>query len=90
MSAPEQDKKAGVEDTSASAECRAELIFYARNSSSETRPVEILGDYACDYRRPDWEHRWIEWNSRQNPFLHLFLCANHARALGLISQSPAS
>jgi hypothetical protein len=86
MSAPEQQKKAGVEDTSASAECRAELIFYARNSSSEARPVEILGDYACDYRRPDWEHRWMEWNSRQNPFLHLFLCANHARALGLISQ----
>jgi hypothetical protein len=86
MSAPEQRKKVTVEKTSPGAECRAELIFYSRLSSSAARPVEILGDYACDYRRPDWEHRWTEWNSRQNPFLHLFLCANHARALGLISK----
>ena len=86
MSAPEQKKKVIEENSSAGAECRAELIFYARISSSVARPVEILGDYACDYRRPDWEHRWTEWNSQQNPYLHLFLCANHARELGLISK----
>jgi hypothetical protein len=86
MSSPEQKKKAVVESTSDSAACRAELIFYARTSSGTAPPVAILGQYACDYRRPDWEHRWTEWNSRQNPFLHLFLCANHARELGLISK----
>ena len=84
MSIPKQEKKS--ENTSSGAECRAELIFYARNSSSESDPVEILGEYACDYRRPDWAHRWSEWNSRQNPFLNLFLCTNHARELGLISK----
>jgi len=84
MSAPEQKKKVVVENTSVAAECRAELIFYARDSSGVARPVDILGEYPCDYRRPDWEHRWSEWNSRQNPYLHLFLCAKHARALGLL------
>ena len=86
MSAPEQKKRVAVEDTSAGAECRAELIFYARISSGAAPPVAILGQYACDFRRPDWEHRWTEWNSGQNPYLHLFLCSNHARALGLISK----
>jgi len=86
MSAPEKKNKVAVENSSAGAECRAELIFYARASSGEARPVEILGQYACDYRRPDWEHRWTEWNTRQNPYLHLFLCENHARALGLIGK----
>jgi len=86
MSAPEQKKKVAVEDTSAGAECRAELIFYARISSGAPPPVAILGQYACDYRRPDWEHRWTEWNSGQNPYLHLFLCSNHARAFGLIGK----
>jgi hypothetical protein len=84
MSAPEQKKKVVVDNTTVAAECRAELIFYARDSSGAARPVDILGEYACDFRRPDWEHRWSEWNSRQNPYLHLFLCAKHARALGLI------
>ena len=86
MSAPEQKKKVAEEDTSAGAECRAELIFYARISSGAAPPVAILGQYACDYRRPDWKHRWTEWNSGQNPYLHLLLCSNHARALGLISK----
>jgi hypothetical protein len=84
MSAPEQKKRVAVENASTGAECRAELIFYAQSTSREARPVEILGEYTCDYRRPDWEHRWSEWHSRQNPYLHLFLCAKHARALGLI------
>jgi len=86
MSAPEQKKKVVVENTSAGSECRAEFIFYARVSSGAVSPVAILGHYACDFRRPDWEHRWTEWNSRQNPFLHLFLCSNHARELGLITK----
>jgi len=86
MSFPEQNKKVVVESTSDSAECRAELIFYARTASGTAPPVAILGQYACDYRRPDWEHRWTEWNSGQNPYLHLFLCSNHARAFGLIGK----
>ena len=43
MSAPEEKEKIAVEDTSADAECRAELIFYARISSGAAPPVAILG-----------------------------------------------
>jgi hypothetical protein len=46
--------------------------------------VEVLGDYACDFRRPDWAHRWSDWNFGQNPYLNLFLCAKHAREFGLM------
>jgi hypothetical protein len=47
------------------------------------RSVQVLGDYACDFRRPDWAHRWADWNSGRNSYLNLFLCAKHARELGL-------
>ena len=84
MNAPESKKKALSENVAVSTPCRAELIFYARTVRDELHSVEVLGDYTCDYRRPDWGHRWAEWNSRQNPYLNLFLCTNHARELGLI------
>lgn len=84
MNAPKPKKKISVENASAGTPCRAELIFYARTPHDELRPVGVLGEYTCDYRRPDWDHRWVEWNSRQNPYLNLFLCTNHARELGLI------
>lgn len=64
--------------------CRAEFIFYAQTGSAEARPERILGEYSCDCQRPDWESRWRDWNSRQNPYLNLFLCAEHARKLSLI------
>jgi len=51
-----QKKKFGLEGASGT-ECRAEFIFYARNQTSQLRSVEVLGDYACDFRRPDWAHR---------------------------------
>jgi len=49
-----------------------------RVSSGQVALREVLGDYACDFRRPDWAHRWSEWNFGQNPYLNLFLCAKHA------------
>jgi len=64
--------------------CRAEFIFYAQAGVPDPRPVKILGEYSCDCQRPDWESRWRDWNSRQNPYLNLFLCAEHARKLKLI------
>jgi len=84
MKGQEQKKKDGSEGASSATECRAEFIFYARNQKSELRSVEVLGDYACDFRRPDWAHRWSDWNFGQNPYLNLFLCTKHARELGLI------
>jgi hypothetical protein len=73
------------EDTVACAQnCRAELIFYAQMRNSSSVPVKVLGEYLCDHRRPDWEHRWSEWNSHQNPYLNLFLCKKHAVELGLM------
>ena len=63
--------------------CHAELIFYAQTKPDRPHPEKILGLYACDYTRPDWEHRWKEWNSRMNPYLNLFLCTEHATKLGL-------
>lgn len=84
MKGQEQKKNAAFEEASPGKECRAEFIFYARNQTSKLRSVEVLGDYACDFRRPDWAHRWTDWNSGQNPYLNLFLCAKHARELGLM------
>lgn len=63
--------------------CRAQLIFYAHTRTDQLEPEKILGEYACDFTRPDWGHRWTEWNSRINPYLNLFLCREHARKLGL-------
>lgn len=64
--------------------CEAELIFDPETRARGAEPIKVLGRYTCDCRRPDWEQRWRDWNSRQNPYLNLFLCTNHARKLGLI------
>jgi len=64
--------------------CRAEFIFYAQSRATNARPVKVLDEYTCDCRRSDWEHRWAEWNTHNNPYLHLFLCVEHARKLGLM------
>lgn len=84
MKRQEQEKKAALEGASPGTECRAEFIFYARTQMSKLRSVEVLGEYACDFRRPDWPHRWSDWNSGQNRYLNLFLCTKHARELGLM------
>jgi len=84
MKRQEQKKKDASEGASTGTECRAEFIFYGRNQRSELRSVEVLGDYACDFRRPDWAHRCSDWNFGQNPYLNLFLCAKHAREFGLM------
>lgn len=84
MSQSEQTKNAASEDASVKRECQAEFIFYAQTHANRSKPVKILGEYGCDYRRPDWEHRWKTWDSRQDPYLHLFLCKEHATKLGLM------
>ena len=84
MKGREQREKTTFEEASPRTECRAKFIFYARNRTSKLRPVEVLGDYTCDFRRPDWAYRWSDWSSCQNPYLNLFLCAKHARELGLL------
>jgi hypothetical protein len=84
MKGQEQKDSALPLGTSPPMECRAEFIFYARNQSRKPGSVEVLGDYACDFRRPDWAHRWTDWNSGRNHYLNLFLCAKHARELGLL------
>ena len=83
MKSKEHKNKTITAESSPSVECRAEHIFYARTQSNAVSSVEVLGDYACDFRRPDWAHRWADWNSGQNRYLNLFLCAKHARELGL-------
>ena len=72
------------EEASVKPDCRAEFIFYAQTRTGKAQPVKILGDYGCDCRRPDWDHRWKTWEARQDPYLHLFLCREHARELGLM------
>ena len=83
MKKKELKEQATVAQVATDTECRAELIFYARNQSKELRSVQALGEYACDFRRPDWNQRWSDWNNGRNPYLNLFLCAKHARELGL-------
>ena len=63
--------------------CRAEFIFDSRRGGV-SRPIKVLGDCMCDRRRTDWESRWNDWQARRNPYLNLFLCAEHARELGLM------
>jgi len=63
--------------------CRAEFIFDIRRGGA-SRPIQVLSDCVCDYRRADWERRWNDWEARKNPYLNLFLCAAHARELGLM------
>jgi hypothetical protein len=64
--------------------CRAEFIFDTRTRGNGSRPIKVLSECMCDCRRPDWESRWKDWNSRLDPYLNLFLCAKHARNLGLM------
>ena len=64
--------------------CRAEFIFNSRAGKDRARPIKVLSECMCDFRRPDWASRWGDWNSRGNPYLNLFLCAEHARSLGLM------
>jgi hypothetical protein len=73
-----------TDSLSVSPDCKAEYIFYARTRGSDPRPVKVLDEFTCDCRRPDWEYRWAEWNSQNNPYLNLFLCSEHAKKLGLI------
>lgn len=63
--------------------CRAEFIFDVRRGGV-SRPIKVLSDCMCDFRRADWENRWSDWEARRNPYLNLFLCSDHARALGLM------
>jgi hypothetical protein len=63
--------------------CRAEFIFDVRRGGV-SRPIKVLSECMCDFRRADWESRWNDWEARRNPYLNLFLCAEHARELGLI------
>jgi hypothetical protein len=63
--------------------CRAEFIFDIRRGGV-SRPIKVLSDCMCDFRRADWESRWNDWEARRNPYLNLFLCAEHAQALGLL------
>ena len=84
MKGQEQKGSAAPMGTSPATDCRAEFIFYARNQSRKLGSVEVLGDYTCDFRRPDWAHRWTDWNSGRNHYLNLFLCAKHARELGVL------
>jgi hypothetical protein len=65
-------------------ECRAEFIFDTRTKGNGSRPIKVLSECMCDFRRPDWESRWKDWSSRLDPYLNLFLCAEHARKLGLL------
>jgi hypothetical protein len=73
------------EDTAAvNLSCRADFIFDARSREDTSRPIKVLSECMCDFRRPDWENRWADWSSGRNPYLNLFLCEEHARILGLI------
>lgn len=64
--------------------CRAEFIFSAGLPTNGSRAIKVLSECMCDFRRPDWESRWNDWNSQQNPYLNLFLCKEHAKRLGLM------
>jgi hypothetical protein len=89
MTRPDQSRPAAPQmatrEASPHPPCTAELIFYAQTQRDRSAPVKVLGEYVCDFTRPDWDHRWMEWNSRLNPYLHLFLCKEHAKKLGLIA-----
>ena len=77
IKAPEKTEPLGLA-------CRAEFIFNSRTGKNGSRPLKVLSECMCDFRRPDWDSRWSDWNARRNPYLNLFLCAEHARALGLM------
>ena len=69
---------------SVSLSCRAEFIFNARTRGNGARPIKVLSECMCDFRRPDWDSRWQDWISQQNPYLNLFLCKEHAKKLGIM------
>lgn len=77
IKAPEKAESLGLS-------CRAEFIFNLGTSKNGERPIKVLSECMCDFRRPDWESRWNDWNSQRNPYLNLFLCSEHARKLGLL------
>jgi hypothetical protein len=64
--------------------CRADFIFDSRARDTKSRPIKVLSECICDFRRPDWEGRWNDWSSGRNPYLNLFLCEEHARRLNLL------
>ena len=64
--------------------CRAEFIFDAPPRTNGNPPIKVLSECMCDFRRPDWESRWKDWNSQRNSYLNLFLCSEHAKQLGLM------
>jgi hypothetical protein len=64
--------------------CRAAFIFDTRARNKKSRPIKVLSECICDFRRPDWEGRWNDWSSGRDPYLNLFLCEEHARKLGLL------
>jgi hypothetical protein len=75
--------------------CRAEFIFdigrggdigrgAGLRRGGTSRPIQVLSDCMCDFSRADWDRRWSDWEARRNPYLNLFLCAEHARELGLM------
>jgi hypothetical protein len=80
----QQSEKTSEEISSPAPACKAQFVFYAQSRATNSRPVKLLDEYTCDFRRPDWQHRWTEWNAHQNPYLHLFLCGEHAKKLGLM------
>ena len=77
IKAPEKAESLGLS-------CRAEFIFNPGSDKNSDRPIKVLTECMCDFRRPDWESRWSDWNSQRNPYLNLFLCSEHARKLGLL------
>jgi hypothetical protein len=77
IKAPEKAESLGLS-------CRAEFIFNLGTSKHGDRPIKVLSECMCDFRRPDWESRWSDWNSQRNPYLNLFLCSEHAKTLGLM------
>jgi hypothetical protein len=64
--------------------CRADFIFDSRARNKKSRPIKVLNECLCDVRRPDWDRRWNDWSSGQNPYLNLFLCEEHARKFRLM------
>ena len=83
---PRSKKMSKVLDNTESANlsCRAELIFNARTRANGARPIKVLSECICDFRRIDWPSRWQDWISRQDAYLNLFLCKEHAKTLGLM------
>ena len=77
IKAPEKTESLGLK-------CRAEFIFNPRTDTKGERPIKVLSECMCDFRRSDWESRWTDWNSQRNPYLNLFLCSEHAKKLGLL------